>query len=211
MTSNKKAKFMADHGVEHYNSMPVQFGKVKAKVFGGPFKEYVPGQRRVYSVKMALECPVASDITVPTEDFGVPTQAMMAHGVQGALEAIFTGNDIYVGCGWGIGRTGTFMACLAKVMLDYGLEVDWFNAELSVPDALDKYETKVPAVAYVRKHYLKGAVETKAQEKFIADFDTSYHVSWLTDQLNPKVVVRTVEKPVYVFNPFLAFFDLFKR
>ncbi|MFE2843147.1 protein-tyrosine phosphatase family protein [Streptomyces scopuliridis] len=53
-----------------------------------------------------------------------------------------------VACGGGIGRTGTALACLA--VLD------------GVPQA--------EAVAYVREHYARRAVETPWQRRFVARF-----------------------------------------
>jgi len=55
---------------------------------------------------------------------------------------------VEVACGGGRGRTGTALACLA--VLD------------GVPPAA--------AVAYVRKHYDRGAVETPWQRRYVARF-----------------------------------------
>jgi len=56
---------------------------------------------------------------------------------------------VEVACGGGLGRTGTALACLA--VLD------------GVPSA--------EAVAYVREHYARRAVETPWQRRFVARFD----------------------------------------
>ncbi|HYN95582.1 MAG TPA: protein phosphatase [Pilimelia sp.] len=56
---------------------------------------------------------------------------------------------VEVACGGGRGRTGTALACLA--VLD-GVPAD-------------------EAVAYVRRHYHRGAVETPWQKRYVARFD----------------------------------------
>lgn len=185
--------------------MPVQFGPIKATVFGGPFRDYVPGQRRLVSVKMAEEINHPHDISVPTEDFSVPSMKDMHDGIAKALQAILDGNDLYVGCMGGTGRTGLFMACLAKVM-------DAFNGqELNMAETR-KFHTEIPAVAYVRKHYKPHAVETAEQMRYVLNFDTSVHVRELADKLvpAPREVIREVEKvvevekKVYLWNPLKA-------
>ncbi|MER5557756.1 protein-tyrosine phosphatase family protein [Streptomyces sp. NPDC002506] len=55
---------------------------------------------------------------------------------------------VEIACGGGLGRTGTALACLA--VLD------------GVPAA--------DAVAYVRRHYARRAVETPWQRRFVANF-----------------------------------------
>ena len=55
-------------------------------------------------------------------------------------------HPVYVGCYGGTGRTGTFLALLAK---------------------MDGIESPI---AYVRNEYRKQAVETRPQERFIRDY-----------------------------------------
>ncbi|GAB3988617.1 protein-tyrosine phosphatase family protein [Actinoallomurus acanthiterrae] len=57
---------------------------------------------------------------------------------------------VEIACGGGVGRTGTALACLA--VLD------------GVPGS--------EAVAYVREHYAKRAVETPWQRRYVARFST---------------------------------------
>lgn len=200
-------KYMADKGVEAYPSMPVQFGPLKATVFGGKFREWVPGQRRVVAVKMAAEVDHPHDISIPTEDYSTPKYSDMHKGLAKALEAIKNGNDLYVGCFGGIGRTGLFMACLAKTMFDFERE----SSQLHVGGK----EVLEDPVRYVREHYNPHAVETPEQSQFVHNFSTSEHVAWLKAQTEPQVVripevtVKTVERVVYHFNPFLALYQLF--
>jgi protein-tyrosine phosphatase len=55
---------------------------------------------------------------------------------------------VEIACGGGLGRTGTALACLA------------------VLDGIPRHE----AVAYVREHYARRAVETPWQRRFVARF-----------------------------------------
>lgn len=202
--------------VEECNSMPVQFGKLKAIIFGGPFHRYMPGQRRVISVKMAVEIDRPCDINIPTEDFNVPAPQDMHAGVHKALQAILDGNDLYAGCMGGVGRTGLFMACMAKVMMAYQDKTgDW----VQTPVFCESDSHLFDPVAYVRKHYDSHAVETAGQRSFIADFDPKEHVEFLCNQLHPKAIERVIEHevikevptrievPIYYWNPVRAFWQ----
>ncbi|MFD6095621.1 protein phosphatase [Nocardiopsis flavescens] len=81
-------------------------------------------------------------------DFRLPADpAALARELAGALER--AGQErVEFACLGGRGRTGTALSCLA--VLD------------GVPAA--------EAVAYVREHYSPHAVETRRQERFVADF-----------------------------------------
>lgn len=101
----------------------------------------------MFGVKMAKEIDMPCDVSVPTADFKTPPVQSMQEGVRKTLEAMARGERVYVGCMGGIGRTGLFMACLAKA-----LGVD-------------------QPVAWVRKHYIPHAVETKEQGEYVRKFD----------------------------------------
>ncbi|ATS92338.1 tyrosine phosphatase family protein [Stenotrophomonas phage vB_SmaS_DLP_5] len=113
-------------------------------VYGGPYKLR---PAKMVGVKMAIEIDRPFDIEVPTVDFQVPAMEDMIEGIDKAVTEILKGKPLYVGCMGGIGRTGLFLACLAKV-----------------------FGEKDP-VLYVRKHYIPHAVETMAQQKFVANFN----------------------------------------
>jgi protein-tyrosine phosphatase len=66
-----------------------------------------------------------------------------------------TGKDVYIGCQGGWGRTGLFLALLAKTC---GVE---------------------NPIMYVRQNYARTAVETPAQEKYVRDFDVTPTRIWL--------------------------------
>lgn len=116
------------------------------RVYGGPFINSPSG---AFGVCLAPESPAASkaDVLVPIKDFGVPTVTDMVKAVDLAVDAMRHRRPVYAGCMGGIGRTGTFIACLAKL-----------------------WGSKNP-VADVRANYLGHAVETEGQRKFIADIE----------------------------------------
>lgn len=166
--------------------MPFHFPDQKpvAQVFGGPFRNFSP-ERRLTSVRMAQGINMKADVVVPTHDFSVPSLEAMHQGMTRALEALMHGHDLYVGCMGGTGRTGLFMACLAKV------NMEWFRAygrewvcEVDDP------------VAFVRASYRPHAVETKEQEKFVGRFDVSSHVIELLSSYKVIERIVTVEVPV---------------
>ena len=159
--------------------------KVQGRVFGGPFKQYVHNTRRLVGIKMAVEIHHEHDFSVPTQDFSVPSTKDMSAGILYAIQAIADGNDVYVGCMGGIGRTGLFMGCMAKVMLNYGTLIG-----ISDP------------VLFVRKNYMGHAIETDEQQAFVRGFDTIPALELIKALHNPpgsivKVPVEVV-KEVYL-------------
>jgi hypothetical protein len=81
-------------------------------------------------------------------DFWLPSDAGRARAVLGEAWRRAAGERVEVACGGGRGRTGTALACLA--VLD------------GVPAA--------DAVAYVRRHYDRHAVETPWQKRYVRRF-----------------------------------------
>jgi protein-tyrosine phosphatase len=80
-------------------------------------------------------------------DFGVPADpAMVVTALRSLLDRARAGEQVEIGCLGGHGRTGTALACLAVL------------ADFPAGDA----------VAWVRAKYCPKAVETAAQEAFIA-------------------------------------------
>ena len=87
---------------------------------------------------------------IPVPDFGVPTDhEIWENGLDKVAEAARDGKNIAVHCLAGIGRTGTFLACLAKETL--GLE----GRE---------------AIKWVRES-LPGAMENDYQEEYVVGFE----------------------------------------
>lgn len=116
-------------------------------VCGGPYIMKPPG---MVGIKMALEVPYRLDgsieIGVPTLDFSVPMVDDLQRGLTDAVNHILRGEEVYVGCMGGRGRTGLFLAILAKA-----------------------FGEKSP-VEYVRLHYYTRAVETQEQYEFVGEF-----------------------------------------
>jgi protein-tyrosine phosphatase len=84
----------------------------------------------------------------PIPDFNVPSAELIQAAIDACLQRAKMGRHIAVHCNAGIGRTGLFMACLAKRCLNYSAE---------------------EAIAWVRR-YIPHAVETADQEQFVLEF-----------------------------------------
>lgn len=112
-------------------------------VTGGPFMDC---PKTMKGVKMAKEIKQACAVDIPTVDFQCPDRLTLYRGLHKALDLILAGEPVYVGCMGGKGRTGLFLAVLAKA---FGI--------------------KKP-VEYVRTHYYAHAVETAEQYTFVKRF-----------------------------------------
>lgn len=97
-------------------------------------------------VKMAAEVDRDCHIDIPTQDFNTPPPELLSKGLEKAVKAILEGRPLYVGCMAGKGRTGLFMAILAKAF--------------DIPDPVE----------YVRENYYSHAVETTKQYQFVMEF-----------------------------------------
>ena len=116
------------------------------KIYGGPYRNKpkdLPG------IKMAAEINAPFEISIPTRDFSVPVYEDMVEGLKQAIEEMASGRVFYVGCMGGIGRTGLFLALLARALGEDN-PVEW-----------------------VRTHYDKRAVETAEQKAYVESFDLS--------------------------------------
>lgn len=119
------------------------------EVTGGPYAK-CPGTH--LGVKMAVELPYPCDVSIPTKDFSVPDVDDLDAGLRHVVKNLLQGAPVYVGCLAGQGRTGLFMAILAKA----------FGEE--------------EPVAYVREHYYPHAVETSEQAKFVEQYEIPFGV-----------------------------------
>jgi hypothetical protein len=145
-------------------SIPLRIGRlIDTTVYGGPYRD-VPVD--YWGVKMAVEIKHPHMVAVDTKDFDVPKVSDLKAGIVKALMAMINEEDVYAGCMGGIGRTGLFLAALAKVQIEYR-------------KAKHRSGRGEDPVLYVRKHFIPHAVETAQQEKYIADLDVSDIVQWL--------------------------------
>lgn len=144
----------------------------RAKVYGGPYRDRNRVEEalktvKLVGVKMAEEINEPCSINVPTRDFSVPNLTLLMQGLYRAEEALVRGETLYVGCMGGTGRTGLFMASLAKMFgqgKDGVMKRDWKTGQ-DVP--VERH------VAHVRATYRSHAVETELQEAFIRDLDVT--------------------------------------
>ena len=136
--------------------LPIKLGWAGAyrsfEITGGPFDNFVQAEGR-FGVCVRAE-PVSrphAGVTLPIHDFSVPKmpKGQVDCVIQRALQEALDGKEVYVGCMGGWGRTGLFLALLAKAC------------------------GKEDPVGYVRKHYTPHAVETYDQVRYVAAFDVS--------------------------------------
>ena len=117
-------------------------------ITGGPF-DAIPDGAFGVCLEPAAEKAWLADVALPTPDFGLPAPDALRQAVAAVLAQLQAEPErpVHVGCRAGVGRTGLFLACLARAA---GVE----------GDALD----------YVRRHYLPHAAETPAQQAMARSF-----------------------------------------
>lgn len=89
-----------------------------------------------------------SVIHLPSQDYGVPDEGELRNSVERAVQILQDGHNLAIHCSAGIGRTGTFAACLAKCA---------------------RGVTGEQAIEWIRQ-LVPGAVETDEQERLVLDF-----------------------------------------
>jgi len=125
-----------------------------APIMAGPYSEKPkdsPG------IKLAAEMKAPYMVDCPIKDFGIPNSKMIESALLSTIVLMKGGLIPFVGCGWGRGRTGLFLALLIKVA--HQSTRHWWEFR------------KVDYVGMTRRKYRPEAVETKQQEQFVRDFD----------------------------------------
>lgn len=145
--------------------MPIKLLGKMYEVFGGP---WVSKPADVRGVCMAAEKQISAyDVKVTIPDFQVPKKEDFLFGLKVALAWLLSGQEVYVGCGAGQGRTGLMMAAIAKV---------------SIADSVigRSYRPgQINPIAYVRMFYNNHAVETEAQARYIQHLNVTQIVEEL--------------------------------
>lgn len=121
-------------------------------ITGGPFNAFKRENGNEFGVAVRAELidKANVDLHLPIKDFDVPRDAgFVREAIVLTFQAAFDGKDVYVGCMGGYGRTGLFLALLAKA------------AGIADP------------VTYVRETYHPRAVETDEQYDYVENFDVS--------------------------------------
>lgn len=151
--------------------MEFKFGNVHLVVTAGPYMASGTYPHH-FKVKLAKEIDMACNVSVPIADFSTPDPEQVRRALTAVLDAAYRKQPVYVGCMGGIGRTGMFLALLAK--LEFAYSVERYG---KMPFLRDE----VGAVEHVRSRYLRHAVETKGQHQFVEDFDLTSlmkHLDW---------------------------------
>ena len=118
------------------------------RITGGPFGNW-SGEGIGLCLDPANPKRGEATLALDLADFAAPTQAQLHDTLAALLAGMRDAPDtpVYIGCKAGLGRTGTFIAALAKL------------AGHDDP------------VAWTRRHYRAEAVETEAQAEAVAALD----------------------------------------
>ena len=135
-------------------------GFLDFSIRGGPYDNFKRGVNGDFGVCVRAERTQDADydVLLPIADFSVPAPGLELHvrdALKDIIDAALDRKTVWVGCMGGWGRTGLFLALLAKAC---GIE---------------------DPIGYVRKHYTPRAVETHEQVSYVQDFDVTEVRNWL--------------------------------
>lgn len=127
-------------------------GKKYFMVYGGPFLECPDEATGVCMAQELVYAADDNDVVIPTRDFSTPLRSQLDAGLNKAVDLILKGEPVYVGCMGGRGRTGLFLAVLAKA---FGV---------------------CNPVECVRANYYAHAVETPEQYRYVTKYEVPEEV-----------------------------------
>lgn len=152
MNAHTSTKPAGSNGV-----MPIalgwRFAWMKFDIIGGPFNNYAKVKEATFGVCVRAEqVPIVGvNVHLPIQDFSIPKDDREVEvALIETITAAIRGDSVYVGCMGGWGRTGLFLALIAKAV--------------GIADP----------VKYVRSTYTPHAVETDMQAAYVAGFDVSH-------------------------------------
>ena len=130
----------------------------RVHIYGGPWMQKPQGY---FGICMAPEVlsgtfkgimPPVPDIVVDVKDFSTPDpDAIRLAALLGLQVALLNLRLVYVGCGFGVGRTGTMLGLMARIA------TPWIDNP----------------VEFVRRTYYSQAVETQEQRDMVESLDVS--------------------------------------
>lgn len=173
-----------------FHSMPtvrkaqLDFAYAGGSLLGGPYSQVkrvrYPPSGGMLRINMAPEVKAPADLVVPTRDFGVPPEELFKFALHAAAKTLIKGGQVYVGCGYGIGRTGTFIAAMCKLNREV-LYLTRRGRGLGDDSLMDP-------VSEVRERYLDRAVETTEQAQFVRGLDLFWVARRIAVRIKPTVV-----------------------
>lgn len=158
-------------------------GPVPMFIFGGPYHTSLKHQS-VFGINLKAESPDEKcDFYLPIEDYSVPSDPdAVKQAIKEAIDAAMNSQIIWVGCMGGMGRTGLFLAILAKAM--------------GMPNP----------IVYVRQNYYHHAVETTDQKLFVENYDVRWVRDYIDTQYGTKAPKVAIIEPAPVPAPKQGFF-----
>lgn len=125
------------------STVTMKFGNGSVVIHAGSYWRRPDG---LVGVKLAREIDKPCDIDLPIADYATPSIAAATAALTQCAERLGRGEELYVGCYGGFGRTGLFLALMAKA------------------------SGEVDPVRFIRASYDTSAVETDQQREFVETF-----------------------------------------